>query len=55
MKRLSTKFLPAILVMFLMSFSVLAQTKVGGQVSDAASKEALIGVSIAVKAKLLEQ
>ncbi|MCZ2471770.1 TonB-dependent receptor plug domain-containing protein [Aquirufa ecclesiirivi] len=53
MKRLSPKFLPAILVMFLMSFSVLAQTKVGGQVSDAASKEALIGVSIAVKGKVI--
>lgn len=53
MKRLSPKFLPAILVLFLMSFSVLAQTKVGGQVSDAASKEALIGVSIAVKGKVI--
>jgi hypothetical protein len=53
MKKLFTQILPVFAVFFLLSLSVLAQTKVAGKVTDAASKESLIGVSIAVKGKVI--
>lgn len=53
MKRIITQTLPILSFIFLLSFSTLAQTKVGGNVRDLASKEALIGVSIAVKGKVI--
>jgi len=53
MKKLFTQILPVFAVVFLLSLSAFAQTKVGGKVTDAASKESLIGVSIAVKGKVI--
>lgn len=38
---------------FLLSFSLVAQTKITGSVTDAGSKEPLIGVSVAVKGKVI--
>ena len=53
MKRIFTKAgLGFILSMVLMA-STFAQTKISGKVSDGATKESLIGVSIAVKGKVI--
>ncbi len=41
------------IMLLICSFSIIAQTKLTGKVSDAASKESLIGVSIAVKGKVI--
>jgi len=53
MKRIITQTLPILAFIFSMSFAAMAQTKVAGNVRDAASKEALIGVSISVKGKVI--
>ena len=53
MKRIITQTLPIFSFIFLMAFAAIAQTKVAGNVRDAASKEALIGVSISVKGKVI--
>ena len=53
MKRIITQILPILAFIFSMSFAAMAQTKVAGNVRDAASKEALIGVSISVKGKVI--
>jgi outer membrane receptor protein involved in Fe transport len=53
MKRIFTQILPSFVVLMMLSLSVFAQTKIGGKVTDAASKEELIGVSIAVKGKVI--
>jgi hypothetical protein len=48
MKKLFTQILPIFTAVFLLAFVANAQTKVGGTVKDAASKEPLIGVSVSV-------
>jgi len=53
MKRIITQTLPILAFIFSMSFAAMAQTKLAGNVRDAASKEALIGVSISVKGKVI--
>ncbi len=53
MKRIITQVLPIFSFIFLLGFAAMAQTKVAGNVRDAASKEALIGVSISVKGKVI--
>jgi len=53
MKRIITQVLPIFSFIFLLGFAAMAQTKVAGNVRDAASKEALIGVSISVKGKVV--
>jgi len=53
MKKLFTQALASFVVLLLCSFSIFAQTKLTGKVTDAASKESLIGVSIAVKGKVI--
>ncbi len=53
MKKIFTQILPSFVVLMMLSLSVFAQTKLSGKVTDAASKEALIGVSIAVKGKVI--
>ncbi|MFM6947604.1 MAG: TonB-dependent receptor [Aquirufa sp.] len=53
MKKIFTHILPSFVVLMLLSFSVFAQTKLSGKVTDAASNEALIGVSISVKGKVI--
>ena len=53
MKNFFTQSLPVFAVFLLLSLSAFAQTKVGGKVTDAASKESLIGVSLAVKGKVI--
>lgn len=53
MKKLFTQILPIFAVVFLLAFAAIAQTKVGGNVKDAVSKEPLIGVSVSVKGKVI--
>ena len=53
MKKLFTQILPIFTVIFLLAFVANAQTKVGGTIKDAASKEPLIGVSVSVKGKVI--
>ncbi len=53
MKKLFTQILPVFTVVFLLAFAAFAQTKVGGTIKDAASKEPLIGVSVSVKGKVI--
>lgn len=54
MKNFFTKFrLGYIASIMLLTISSFAQTKISGKVSDVASKESLIGVSIAVKGKVI--
>lgn len=53
MKKLFTQALASFVVLLLCSFSIIAQTKLTGKVVDASSKETLIGVSIAVKGKVI--
>jgi outer membrane receptor protein involved in Fe transport len=53
MKRIITQALPIFAFIFLLGFATMAQTKLAGNVRDAASKEALIGVSISVKGKVI--
>jgi len=53
MKKIFTQILPSFVVLMMLSLSVFAQTKISGKVTDSASNEALIGVSIAVKGKVI--
>jgi outer membrane receptor protein involved in Fe transport len=53
MKRIITQVLPILTFIFLLGFAAMAQTQLAGNVRDAASKEALIGVSISVKGKVI--
>ncbi len=53
MKKLFTSAMPLCMVLFLFAFGAVAQTKVGGKVTDQGSKEPLIGVSISVKGKVI--
>ena len=53
MKKLFTHVMPIFAVLFLLSIGAIAQTKISGKVTDAASKETLIGVSISVKGKVI--
>jgi outer membrane receptor protein involved in Fe transport len=53
MKKLFTQILPIFTVIFLLAFVANAQTKVGGTIKDAASKDPLIGVSVSVKGKVI--
>jgi iron complex outermembrane receptor protein len=53
MKKLFTQILPVFTFVFLLAFAAVAQTKVGGTIKDAASKEPLIGVSVSVKGKVI--
>lgn len=53
MKRIIIQALPIFTFIFLLGFATMAQTKLAGNVRDAASKEALIGVSISVKGKVI--
>ncbi|MHA8066025.1 carboxypeptidase-like regulatory domain-containing protein [Aquirufa sp. ROCK2-A2] len=53
MKKIFTQIVPCFVVFMMLSLSVFAQTKLSGKVTDAASNEALIGVSIAVKGKVI--
>lgn len=49
MKKIIQQILPSLALILFLSASAFAQTKIGGKVTDADSKEPLIGVSIGVK------
>jgi iron complex outermembrane recepter protein len=49
MKKIIQQILPSLALVLFLSASAFAQTKIGGKVMDADSKEPLIGVSIGVK------
>ena len=49
MKKIIQQILPSLALILFLSASAFAQTKIGGRVTDADSKEPLIGVSIGVK------
>ena len=49
MKKIIQQILPSLALILFLSASAFAQTKLGGRVTDADSKEPLIGVSIGVK------
>jgi len=49
MKKIVQQILPSLALILFLSASAFAQTKIGGRVTDADSKEPLIGVSIGVK------
>ncbi len=49
MKKIIQQILPSLALILFLSASTFAQTKIGGKVTDADSKEPLIGVSIGVK------
>lgn len=49
MKKIIQQILPSLALILFLSASTFAQTKIGGKVMDADSKEPLIGVSIGVK------
>jgi outer membrane receptor protein involved in Fe transport len=49
MKKIVQQILPSLALILFLSASAFAQTKIGGKVMDADSKEPLIGVSIGVK------
>ena len=49
MKKIIQQILPSLALILFLSASAFAQTKIGGKVMDADSKEPLIGVSIGVK------
>lgn len=49
MKKIIQQILPSLALILFLSASAFAQTKIGGRVSDADSKEPLIGVSIGIK------
>ncbi len=53
MKRIFTKAGLGFILSMVLMVSTFAQTKISGKVSDGATKESLIGVSIAVKGKVI--
>jgi iron complex outermembrane recepter protein len=53
MKRIFTKASLGFIFSMMLMASTFAQTKISGKVSDGASKEPLIGVSVAVKGKVI--
>lgn len=53
MKRIFTKATLGVIFSMMLMVSTFAQTKISGKVSDGATKESLIGVSIAVRGKVI--